>query len=147
MSQSLRSCGSKTSLLGMKPEMGLNVSNPNGQKTSQMAVSLMRSRGGRGKGGSAPFAVLQGSPLALTASWTFRAVMSIASAETADRKLISFFLRRAKGEERLGLTVAGDVVQGQSLGDVPARLTNHNSELDFSANQTQAVSLTCSSVY
>lgn len=38
LSQSLRSCGSKTSLLGMKPEMGLNVSNPNGQKASQMTV-------------------------------------------------------------------------------------------------------------
>lgn len=95
--------------------------------------------------GSAPFAVLQGSPLALTASWTFRAVMSIASAETAGRKLVSFFFGRAKGGN--GLTVSGDVVQGLSLGDVPARLTDHNSELDCSAHQTQAVSLTYPSVY
>jgi hypothetical protein len=63
LSQSFRLCGSTISLLGMKPEMGLNVSKPARQTLHQQERCLARDAAP-----DAPFAVLQGRPLALTAS-------------------------------------------------------------------------------
>jgi hypothetical protein len=60
---------------------------------------------------SKPLAVLHGSPLALTASWIFRAVMSTARAGG-----ISLAVMPDKGS----LTVSGDIALGFRLRDIPS---------------------------
>lgn len=112
-SQSFIACGSATLDLSTKPETGLKVSKP--------------------------LAIDQGRPLALTASWTFRAVMSMARA-VVDCYHASGQLRRAfnvsKGNrrDRRTPTVASDMVHRARLGDVAATLANNDAELNLVVN-------------